>query len=223
MSGAAQPPYAFRDPALLRRALAVPEPNRRTPDNQRLEFLGDAVLELLVSERLYALHPAADEGRLTAMRAALVSTAALLARLPRLGAWFEAAFARCDEAAYHNLGKARVDAFEAVVGAAWLDGGRAAAERFLDALYREEDFRSELVCADAEGNPKGALQAFAQRRHLPLPAYRLLGQTGPTHAPSFRVAVRCAGLDAEAGGPSLKKAEAAAARALLARLSEEKP
>ena len=80
MSGAAQPPYAFRDPALLRRALAVPEPNRRTPDNQRLEFLGDAVLELLVSERLYALHPAADEGRLTAMRAALVSTAALLAR-----------------------------------------------------------------------------------------------------------------------------------------------
>lgn len=222
MSGAAQP-YAFKDPALLRRALTIPEPNQSVPDNQRLEFLGDAVLELLVSERLYRLHPEADEGRLTAMRTALVSTTAIAARLPRLGAWFESAFRRYDEATYHNLGKARVDAFEALVGAAWLDGGRPAAESFVATLYREEDFLAERVCADACENPKGALQAFVQRNHLPLPVYRVLGKAGPLHAPLFRVSAECVGLSAEGEGPSIKKAEAAAARGLLARLTEETP
>ena len=66
-------PYTFKDAALKRRALTVPAPNRREPDNQRLEFLGDAVLQLLVSERLYALYPNADEGVLTDMRLHLVS------------------------------------------------------------------------------------------------------------------------------------------------------
>ena len=222
MIGAAQP-YAFKDPAFLRRALTIPEPNPSVPDTQRLEWLGDAVVALLVSERLYRLHPEADEGRLTAMRTALVSTTAIAARLPRLGDWFDCAFQRYDEATYHNLGKARVDAFEALVGAAWLDGGRPAAESFVATLYREEDFLAERVCADACENPKGALQAFVQRNHLPLPVYRVLGKAGPLHAPLFRVSAECVGLSAEGEGPSIKKAEAAAARALLARLTEETP
>ncbi len=214
-------PYAFRDPALLRRALTVPAPNRPDPDNQRLEFLGDAVLELLISEKLYNLHPDADEGRLTALRTGLVSTAAILARLPRLGTWFERGLDGLALTACHDRDKARVDAFEAVLGAAWLDGGRKAAKRFIKALYRKDEFLAESYSVSPIENPKGTLMEIAQRRGVPLPTYRVLGRQGPTHAPLFQCAVTCFGKTAEGFGPTIKRAQTEAARLLLDDLREK--
>lgn len=217
------PPYAFRDPALLRRALTVPAPTRPGQDNQRLEFLGDAVLGLLVAERLFLAHPGLDEGGLTVWHDALVSTVGIRDRLPRLGAWFEEALGDLGKSC-NRADKAKVDACEALLGAAWLDGGRAAAERFLNLLYVEADFSvppaQRRVVVD---NPKGRLLQYAQRHAADLPAYTQLAVEGPRHAPCFRVAARCAGLKAEGEGPSRKQAEAAAAAALLAKLPLETP
>lgn len=217
------PPYAFRDPALLRRALTVPAPTRPGQDNQRLEFLGDAVLGLLVAERLFLAHPGLDEGGLTVWHDALVSTVGIRDRLPRLGAWFEEALGDLGKSC-NRADKAKVDACEALLGAAWLDGGRAAAERFLNLLYVEADFTAppaqRRVVVD---NPKGRLLQYAQRHAADLPAYTQLAVEGPRHAPCFRVAARCAGLEAEGKGPSRKQAEAAAAAALLAKLPLETP
>lgn len=222
------PPHAFRDPALLRQALTVPCPNRAEPDNQRLEFLGDAVLGVLVAERLFLAHPELDEGGLTIWHDALVSTQGLAARLPRLGAWFEEGLDGLGKG-YHRTEKAKVDACEAVIGAAWLDGGRPAAEAILARLYVEADF-AEPPAALAEAaarlrapdaNPKGRLLQFAQNNHIDLPAYTRLAMSGPPHAPCFRVSATCAGRTAEGTGPSLKKAETAAAQALLDCLTEE--
>lgn len=208
-------PYAFRDPALLRTALTVPAPNRREPDNQRLEFLGDAVLQLLVSERLYALYPAVDEGVLTDMRLHLVSGKALLARAERLG--LGALLAE------RNLGhgwpqKALADAVEAVVGAAWLDGGKEGAQALFDALFHEDDFRGLRHCTGDSDNPKGALQQLGQKRFHAEPAYALVATEGPQHAPRFRCSASLGGETAEGTGASRKAAEVEAARNLLERL-----
>ena len=208
-------PYAFRDPALLRTALTVPAPNRRLPDNQRLEFLGDAVLQLLVSECLYALYPEADEGVLTDMRLHLVSGKALLARADRLG--LGALLAE------RNLGhawpqKAVADAVEAVVGAAWLDGGKEGAQALFDTLFREDDFHGLRHCTGDSDNPKGALQQLGQKRFRSEPVYALVATEGPSHAPRFRCSASLGGKTAEGAGTSRKAAEAEAARALLGML-----
>lgn len=205
-------PYSFKDSALLRMALTVPAPNRREPDNQRLEFLGDAVLQLLVSERLYALYPEADEGALTDMRLHLVSGKALLGRAERLGMG-----ARLAE---RNLGlswpaKALVDATEALVGAAWLDGGMEGARVLFDALFVNEDFRGLRHCTGDSDNPKGDLQRLGQRRFREEPVYAVLAVEGPPHAPRFRCSAELGGETAEGLGSSRKAAEADAARRLL--------
>lgn len=219
----ARPPYAFRDPALLRRALTVPAPTRPGQDNQRLEFLGDAVLGLLVAERLYLAHPELDEGGLTIWHDALVSTAGLSARLPRLGPWFEDALGDLGKSC-NRADKAKVDACEALLGAAWLDGGRPAAEAFLALLYEPADFAAPPARRrPADANPKGRLLQYAQRHAADLPAYTQLAVEGPRHAPRFRVAARLAGLEAEGEGTTRKQAEAAAAAALLAKLTPETP
>lgn len=208
-------PYVFRDPALLRTALTVPAPNRHGPDNQRLEFLGDAVLQLLVSERLYARYPEADEGVLTDMRLHLVSGKALLARADRLG--LGALLAEC------NLGhtwpqKALADAVEAVVGSAWLDGGREGAQTLFDALFREEDFHGLRHCTGDSDNPKGTLLQLGQKRFREEPVYALMTTEGPPHAPRFHCSASLGGETAEGSGTSRKAAEAEAARLLLERL-----
>ena len=128
------PPYTFRDPALLRLALTVPAAMRQEPDNQRLEFLGDSVLGLLVAERLYRAHPELDEGGLSIWRDALVSTRGLAARLSRLGAWFVQGL-DWGQTVYNRPEKAKVDACEALIGAAWLDGGRNAVEAILSRRF----------------------------------------------------------------------------------------
>lgn len=211
--------YTFSDPELLRLACTVPHPNR-DGDNQRLEFLGDAVLQILVSERLYAAHPARDEGDLTQLRSALVSGKALLRKADRLN--LEAQLEACNPGEARPP-KARVDALEALFGALWLDGGRPAAEQLLDALYSEAEFADTSplqIGGIPSDNPKGALATLAQKRALPLPRYTLLATEGPAHAPRFRCSVSFNGRTAEGEGPSRKAAEARAAEALLQTLKD---
>ena len=223
------PPYAFRDPALLRLALTVPAAMRREPDNQRLEFLGDSVLGLLVAERLYRARPELDEGGLSIWRDALVSTRGLAARLSRLGPWFEHGL-DWGQSVYNRPEKAKVDACEAVIGAAWLDGGRNAVEAILSRLYTKGDFAKPPVAlrtgTDAshgvDANPKGRLVQYAQINHTEPPLYTRLGMSGPSHEPTFTVAVRLDGREARGKGPSLKKAEIAAAAAWLAQHEPKK-
>lgn len=211
-------PYTFKDYALLKTALTVPAPNRQEPDNQRLEYLGDAVLELLISDALYRRYPDASEGVLTDMRLHLVSGRGLLARVPKLGAAFREGLERFNQ---HKTWKpkAEVDAIEALIGAAWLDGGLPAAEVFFELLFSEADFQSVAHCTGVSDNPKGELQQFAQQHYQTEPVYTLLERSGPDHAPTFRASVTLAGHTAEGTGTTRKTAEAIAAKALFAQLS----
>lgn len=209
-------PYTFQNKALLETALTVPAANRRGPDYQRLEFLGDAVLELLVSERLFEAFPEALEGELTERRTQLVSGRSLLRRAARLGI--------AELLAEQNRGvtwpeKAQVDVVEALLGAAWMDGGRVAAEAFFAVLFSEEDFGAEAL-SPAEENPKGRLQQLGQRTFGCEPVYALVACAGPSHAPEFCCSATLAGHSATGKGPTRKAAEAEAAQHLLTELSE---
>ena len=223
------PPYTFRDPALLRLALTVPAAMRREPDNQRLEFLGDSVLGLLVAERLYRAHPELDEGGLSIWRDALVSTRGLAARFSRLGPWFTQGL-DWGQTVYNRPEKAKVDACEALIGAAWLDGGRNAVEAILSRLYVKSDFTTppsglhagQKIRHSIDENPKGRLVQYAQLHHVEPPLYTRLGVTGPSHAPVFTFSVRLDGHEAQGEGASLKKAESAAAVAWLAQHESKK-
>ena len=215
-------PYVFKDFALLKTALTVPAPNRQEPDNQRLEFLGDAVLQLLVSDTLYTRYPEADEGVLTDMRIHLVSGQGLLQRIPHLNPAFH------DSLNHFNRGKtwkpkAEVDAVEALLGAAWLDGGMEAAKVFFNLLYTEADFKSVSHCTGVSDNPKGELQQYAQRFLQTEPRYELLRREGPDHAPNFFCSATLNEHTTEGSGPTRKAAEVMAARNLLALLHELNP
>ncbi|MBQ9694066.1 MAG: ribonuclease III family protein [Kiritimatiellae bacterium] len=203
---------------MLKTALTVPAPNRLEPDNQRLEFLGDAVLQLLVSEVLYIRYPKADEGVLTDMRIHLVSGQGLLQRIPHLDPAFH------ESLTYFNKGKtwkqkAEVDAVEALLGAAWLDGGKTAAQKFFQQLYTESDFQSVAHCTGVSDNPKGELQQYAQRTLQTEPVYQLIRREGPDHSPRFYCSATLNLLTAEGSGATRKAAEMAAARNLLTRLT----
>lgn len=211
--------YAFRTPALLREALTTPSYRMDHPgekDNQRLEFLGDAVLGLLAADRLYAELADAAEGSLTVRRTHLVSSAALCAAAVRLGL---AARLRRNKGAepLPNDAKTLADAVEAVVGAAWLDGGLPAARAVFAALALE----SAADEARWVRNPKGDLQIFAQGL-VPMrrPVYTLVKTDGKAHEPLFTVRVGVEGVgEAEATARTRKAAEAEAAARLLARVS----
>ncbi len=214
-------PYTFQSEELLHMALTVPAPNLTVPDNQRLEFLGDAVLGLLVAEKLYAQHPDLDEGGLTEIRNGLVSGAAILERAERLGL--------SELLKAHNGGRSRwqtkelIDAVEALFGAAWLDGGRAAAEALFETFYTPTDCeRRERPMADYRAdNPKGDLLKLAQVRFKAVPTYAVVHQDGPSHAPFYHCSATLDGRSAEGTGTSIKRAEAEAARALLKQFEDE--
>lgn len=207
-------PYTFHDFALLKTALTVPAPNRIEADNQRLEFLGDAVLQMFVSDALYRRYPQAAEGILTDMRSHLVSGQGLLKRIPKLGEAFHEGLQQFNRGKSWKP-KAEVDAIEALIGAAWLDGGFTAAKCFFDLLYSEEDFRSVAHCTGVSDNPKGELQQYAQKRFQAEPVYALVSREGPDHAPVFRCSATLKGQTAEGSGATRKAAETEAARKLL--------
>lgn len=159
---------------------------RRSEHNERLEFLGDAVLELVVTEFLFAKYPQKPEGELTAVRAALVNTVSISDAATRLGM---NEFLLLSRGEARDTGRARqiilANAFEAVIGAIYLDGGYEPARKFIaDQLFHKSD---EVVEKRLWQDPKSRFQEIAQEREGATPTYQLLGQAGPDHDKRFTV------------------------------------
>lgn len=185
-------------------------------DNQRLEFLGDAVLGLLAAKHFYAARPGAGEGELTDARSRLAREATLARAARGLGLGGKLALGAGEEKQGGREKDAILaDAFEAVLGAVWLAEGMAGAEEAFAAWLLPYAAEAEESC----DNPKGALQEALQKAGREIPAYEVEAATGPAHARRWKVAVSCGGEKlAEGEGENKKAAEAAAARAALAVL-----
>ena len=208
--------YSFSDEELLQRALTHPSVGKG--DNQRLEFLGDAVLQLIVSEQLYRAHPEEREGSLTHRRALLVCEAALSPIAQKLGIGQALIMDRGEElTGGREKSSVLCDAMEAVLAAVYLDGGMDAAREVVKRCWPEES-RISRPLQDA----KGQLQEALQKDGGDPPTYEITGQSGPPHAPSFRATVSRGGKVLASGeGKTKKQAEQAAALAALKRVNGE--
>ncbi|TDL74995.1 ribonuclease III [Palleronia sediminis] len=207
--------HTFRDGGLLIRALTHGSIATETrPDNQRLEFLGDRVLGLVIAEALLAADPGAAEGQLAPRFNALVrkETCADIARRIDLGAVLR--IGRSEMMSGGRRKQALLgDGMEAVIAAVYLDGGFDAARGVILRLWGDALENVEPDARDA----KTALQEWAQARGLPPPSYVTVDRTGPDHAPVFTIEARLASGETAQGCASAKRAaEQAAAAALLA-------
>ena len=208
--------HQFAQPELLSEALSHPSLDRRRQggrDYQRMEFLGDRVLGLVISTALYHDDPGADEGGLAVRFNTLVrrGTVADAARLIGLGPYI---LMGKSEARQGGRDKPAIlaDVCEAVIGALYLDGGFAVAEAFV--LRYWAGFMANSGAAGKD--PKTELQELIQGRSGEPPGYKIVSQEGPDHEPCFTVEVRAVGLEATQGeGGSRQEAEKAAARAML--------
>jgi ribonuclease-3 len=217
--------YAYRDPGLLERALthrSYANENRLSDHNERMEFLGDAVLNLIVSEQLMSAMPQAPEGELSRARAAMVSEVSLarLAREIGIGA-----FLRLGKGEELTGGRDKdsllADSFEALVASLYLDGGMAVASLFIGRLFRDS-----IRAAGGSGSIsdfKTALQELCQERLKVLPEYRVVSQSGPDHQKEFTVELAIKGDVAGRGtGKSKKEAEQRAAKEALEKFTGRK-
>ena len=216
--------YAFSDRGLMERALthrsrAHEDETGTVEDNESLEFLGDAVLGLVIAARLFRDFPDYDEGRKSKARAQLVSAATLAELGDALRLGDHLLLGRGEEKTGGRRKRSLIaDAFEAVVGAIHLDGGYEAAEAFVERTFRPllEGLRRDGVTPAGTCDHKSALQEWLQARAQPLPAYRLAGATGPDHRREFAVEVLVGErLVATGSGQSKKEAEREAARQAL--------
>ncbi|MEG1479735.1 MAG: ribonuclease III domain-containing protein [Kiritimatiellia bacterium] len=212
-------PYSFKEEALLTRALTVPVANDLFSNNQRLEFLGDAVIQLLVTDRLFRDYPEAQEGVLTDMRLHLVSGKSLAMFSERIQ--LRKLLAVCNREGTIFTHKICADAFEAIFGATWMDGGLEAVQKLFATVFRDEDFESLGNCTGVSDNPKGELQQVAQRMLKCEPTYVLLERKGLDHLPEFRCGVSLGTHSAEGVASSIRAAESEAARQLLEVLTNE--
>jgi ribonuclease-3 len=211
--------HRFADPDLLDRALthssAISPGKRIEKSYQRLEFLGDRVLGLVVADMLYRRYPKSNEGELSRSLNTLVrkETCAEIARQLDLG---KEIILGESEARSGGAGKDAIlgDITEAIIGAIYLDGGLEPAQAFVERLFEEFLADGQANRADA----KTTLQEWAQARGLEPPSYVLVERTGPDHAPEFTIGIDLAGFDRlEAAGPSKKIAEHRAAELFLVR------
>lgn len=209
--------YSFKDKAILKEALTHSSArNEQGRDNERLEFLGDRVLGLSIAALLFARFPEAREVELARHFNALVCKEACAEIARRLQLGSHIVMAAC-EARTGGRKKEVIlaDACEAVLGAIFVDGGALAADASVSRLWTPLIDTAEAAPAP---DAKTALQEYAQGQRLGLPQYREVGRSGADHAPSFTVEVLVKGLKPERGeGPSLKKAQQAAAEAFLVR------
>ena len=200
--------YRFTRHALLKQALT--HPSLGHGHNQRLEFLGDAVLELCVSEKIYENHPEMQEGAMTRLRQKLVREEKLaqIAREISLG---DALLMdkSCVVTGGRDNPSVLCDAFEAVLAAVYLDGGMDAARAMVARLIGD--------CTESgENDAKSALQEYLQGQGRPMPAYETVGEEGPPHDRTFTSAVLVEGREIARGqGTSKKRAEQEAARVAL--------
>jgi ribonuclease-3 len=219
--------HEFQDPSLLR--LAMTHPSRvhtrrgSKNHNQRLEFLGDSVLGLTLTHELYRRFPDVDEGALTKVRAQLINSRILaeLARKIDLGTHLSMSPSE-ERSGGRTKQSALADAYEAVLGAMYLDAGLEAPRRFLLAQFGE--ILDGLTLGSDEGNPKGELQEMLQATSAEPPSYALIRFVGPDHDRVFECSVSHKGVELARGqGRSKKLAESAAARAALDALRAAKP
>src|SRR5258706_2984430 len=211
--------YAFRDEGLLRLALTHPsvahELGAPVQHNQRLEFLGDAVLQLVLTRELYEKFPACGEGPLTKARAKLVNRRTLAVHGRQIGLGENLVLSRGEELhGGRERPSALADAFEALLGAIFLDGGFDVAREFI--LRRFQDAFGELDVLPILENPKGELQEFLQARSSDAPKYHVVSVSGPDHDRMFECTVHHDGAELARGvGKSKKAAESEAALAAL--------
>src|SRR5205807_2139566 len=190
--------------------------------NQRLEFLGDAVLQLVLTSELYEKFPVMGEGPLTKARAQMVNRRALAKQGRRLGLGEHLILSRGEEASGgRERPSALADAYEALLGAIFLDGGFDAAQEFILRQFRGAF--GQLSVIPILENPKGELQEFLQSSSSEAPQYHVISATGPDHDRVFECTVHHGGIELARGqGKSKKAAESEAALAALAKLKESK-
>ena len=211
--------YRFRDPALAQ--LALTHRSVGKPNNERLEFLGDALLGAIVAEMLYEAHPKASEGELSRLRAQLVNGQALavVARELALGDGLKLGPGELKSGGFRR-DSILADAFEATVAAVYQDGGFDACRQFVRGLFAERIVALRRSSKDA----KTRLQEWLQAKGLPLPQYELVASHGEDHAKTFDVSCSIGeplAFTAEAHGGSRRAAEQDAAEAVLNRLLEQ--
>ncbi|HZP96187.1 MAG TPA: ribonuclease III [Candidatus Limnocylindria bacterium] len=215
--------YRFEDEALVETALTHSSflhehPETAARDFERLEFLGDAVVDLVVGGELFRRFPEATEGELTALRASLVSSAPLAAIARELGLPERARLGRGEE---ETGGRGRIglaaSLYESLVGAVYIEAGFERAK----ALVLETMSSSlDAISAATVKTAKTLLQEWAQGEKLPLPTYRVLEATGPEHRRDFVVEVEVDGRVARGAGASKRDAQEAAAANLLKMVDE---
>jgi ribonuclease-3 len=211
--------HKFADPGLLLTAMthvsALKPSRKRGESYQRLEFLGDHVLGLIVSDMLYRSFPNADEGELSKRLADLVRKESCADVAKSLGLADDIKLGAVGPGAGARLRKSVLgDICEAVIGAVFLDGGYPAASDFVERNWVERMRKPRQPLRD----PKTVLQEWAQGKGLPTPVYREVERTGPHHDPQFRVAVDLPGLaPAEGVGGSKRAAEKVAASVMIER------
>lgn len=209
--------YTFKDPALLTRALK--HSSLEEESYERLEFLGDRVLGLVIAETLLALFPDEPEGALAKRLNALVRRETLVLIAKDLNLSDDILVSDTERSTGgHESENVQADCVESLIGAVYLDGGYGAAHALVKRFYEGRiDANSEVP-----QDPKTALQEWAQGRGLPVPDYEVVHREGPDHAPLFTVEVRVQGqIPATGEGTSRRAAEKEAATQLLLKLQEE--
>jgi len=210
--------YKFKNPELLARALTHSSfgYEKSCSHNERLEFLGDAILGYVISRELFLFFPEEDEGTLSKLKSVLVSsrTLAKKARELSLGLWLRLGKGE-EKAGGRRKPSILADAMEALIGAISLDSGFRQAESFIKRLYKDDVESATLEIKHAV-DFKTLLQEKLQERSLGLPAYRVAREEGPAHDRRFLVQVSVGDYDGPIGeGPSKKKAQQASAQKLL--------
>ena len=210
--------HDFDDVELLRRALTHPSyfnehPEKCTDDNQRLEFLGDAVLDFVAGAWVYRHYPEFDEGKMTRLRAALVRTEALAGLARGVGVGEALLLGRGErEAGGRGRDAILCDSFEAVVGALYLDGGTTVVQAFVEPLIGP--VAAAILAAETDWDAKSKLQEWSQAELGTTPRYRIAAEQGPDHLKIFEAEVLLGDQVAGRGtGKSKQTAEQAAARA----------
>lgn len=218
--------HAFRDPRLLERALthkSFANENKTPHHNERLEFLGDAVLSLVVSEYLMKTCPDSTEGDLSRLRAAIVSEPALavIARALALGSYLLLGKGE-EQTGGREKDSLLADALEALIASLYLDAGKEAAETFILRFF--EDVIKKSCASRTSLDYKTAVQELCQERLKQLPEYRVASETGPDHQKQFNVELLVKGRVTGRGtGKSKKEAEQKAAKEALEKLKSREP
>jgi ribonuclease-3 len=214
--------YRFHDVGLFVQALTHRSATGR--NNERLEFLGDAVLDFVISDSLFKLRPDADEGDLSKLRASLVKDTSLAGIAVDIGLGEHLILGSGErKTGGHRRESILADALEAIFGAVYLDSGFDAAKDLIDRVFEQR--LDDLPDAEDLRDPKTRLQEWLQARKLSLPIYDLVSVTGKDHRQKFVVSCTVTELSqtTEGDSTSRRKAEQRAASAMLGMLSGEGP